>query len=535
MRLPLSAVVGQAEAKLALQLAAIDPSLGGVLLRGPRGTAKSSMARGLAAWLDGAPFVDLPLGADEDKLVGSLDLQAVLQDKHVRAEPGLLARADGGVLYADEVNLLPDHLVDLLLDAAASGVVQVEREGVSRRFDAAFVLVGTMNPDEGDLRPQLLDRFGLCVDVLTPTDPRERSAVLHQRLQAQHDGARFAAEHAAAEDAARARLRAARAGLAAVAVAHMCERVAVACADAGVDGLRGDLAWLAAARAHAALHGRSRVEDDDLAVTRDLALRHRLPEQPPEPPTGRRPNDSRQSTRPDSAAVAASVPSLARDGDSARAEARVGRGARGQTAATRDRAGAARRVETGAAVAWASTLRHAGGVPTSIEAIRHRARYRKQGGAWIVLLDCSASMLRGGVLARTQGAVADLVRQAYWQRRDIAVLRFGGDGVETLVPLGRAPKRTPLCVRVVQGGGGTPLAAGLAAVRELVHRAAGDATDRQLWLFTDGRVPRQTLPDPGCAVTVVDTLGGAGGHARRLATQLGGESRALDSLVRRAA
>src|SRR5207248_10336157 len=170
-RFPFSAVVGHDEVKLALVLNAVDPAIGGVLLRGHKGTAKSTLARGLAALLgDGAPFVELPVGATEDRVVGTLDLTAALTGGERRFLPGLLAAADGGVLYVDEVNLLPDHLVDLLLDVAASGVNRVEREGLSRSHPSRFVLIGSMNPEEGELRPQLLDRFGLAVDVTALTD-----------------------------------------------------------------------------------------------------------------------------------------------------------------------------------------------------------------------------------------------------------------------------------------------------------------------------------------------------------------------------
>ena len=158
---PFSAVVGQEQLRLALLLNAVDPSIGGVLLRGEKGSAKSTLARGVAAILPGrAPFVELPVGSSEDRLVGSIDLRAALISGERRFVPGLLAASHGGVLYVDEVNLLPDHLVDVLLDVAASGVNRVEREGVSQAHPARFVLLGSMNPEEGELRPQLLDRFG---------------------------------------------------------------------------------------------------------------------------------------------------------------------------------------------------------------------------------------------------------------------------------------------------------------------------------------------------------------------------------------
>src|SRR4051812_8292672 len=193
MTFPFSAVVGQDDAKLALLLNAIDPAIGGVLLRGQKGSAKSTLARGLATLLAGdAPFVELPVGATEDRVVGSLDIEGALGEGRRRFQPGLLASAHQGVLYVDEVNLLPDHLVDVLLDVAASGVNKVEREGVSQIHDSRFVLAGSMNPEEGDLRPQLLDRFGLAVDIVGPTNPEERAEAVRRRLAHDADPDKFA-------------------------------------------------------------------------------------------------------------------------------------------------------------------------------------------------------------------------------------------------------------------------------------------------------------------------------------------------------
>jgi magnesium chelatase subunit I len=276
---PFTALVGQPQLQRALQLAAIDPGIGGVLISGPRGTAKSTAARALAALLPGAPFVTLPLAASLEQLVGTLNVEDVLRNGQVRLAPGLVARAHNGVLYVDEVNLLPDALVDALLDVAASGVNTVERDGISQQHAARFVLVGTMNPEEGELRPQLLDRFGLSVALANPVDTAERTAILRARLGFDENPDAMAAQHAGEQRALSAALVAARAALPQVSWPDAVLHHAAACAiAAGVDGMRADLVMLRAARALAALQGRSEVTVADVDAVAELALAHRRSE-----------------------------------------------------------------------------------------------------------------------------------------------------------------------------------------------------------------------------------------------------------------
>ncbi len=274
-RYPFTAVVGQDRLKLALILSAISPGIGGVLIRGEKGTAKSTIVRGLGP-VAGGRVVELPIGATEDRVVGSLDLTGVLREGRADFTPGLLAQADGGVLYIDEVNLLADHLVDVLLDAAASGRVTIERDGVSHTQAADFVLVGTMNPEEGELRPQLLDRFGLAVDVVAAPDVDERVEIISRRMEFDADPGAFAQRYAADEDTLRSRIAAARAAVRQVSlpVAQL-RRIAGICAYLGVDGLRGDIVVARAAAAHAAWRGAGAVDTDDVAVAVELALPHR--------------------------------------------------------------------------------------------------------------------------------------------------------------------------------------------------------------------------------------------------------------------
>lgn len=285
---PLSAVVGAEALKLALCLTAIDPKIGGVLIEGPRGMAKSTLARGLADLLASGQFVTLPLGASEERLVGTLDLDAALGEGRAQFSPGVLAKADGGVLYVDEVNLLPDHLVDLLLDVAASGTNLVERDGISHRHSAKFVLIGTMNPEEGELRPQLLDRFGLNVALSGQPAPEERGQIIRRRLDFDSDPEGFCAQWAPAQAVLRERCQQARAALASIplddqALALITER----CFAAAVDGLRADLVWLRAARAHAAWRGAAAIAEEDVDAVAEFALRHRRRETAPSaPPSG---------------------------------------------------------------------------------------------------------------------------------------------------------------------------------------------------------------------------------------------------------
>jgi magnesium chelatase subunit D len=279
---PFSAVVGHENVRMALLLCAVDPGIGGVLLRGQKGSAKTTLARGLATLLPGdAPFVELPVGASEDRLVGSIDLRAALTGGERRFAAGLLQTAHGGVLYVDEVNLLPDHLVDVLLDVAASGVNRVEREGVSHSHPSRFVLVGSMNPEEGELRPQLLDRFGLSVDVMASTDPDERAEAVRRRLAFDADPEGFLAQWQEAEHALRARLeRATPAPL----PSELILAVSTLCAQSGAEGLRADLVICRAAAALAGWEGAPEASESEVRRVADLALGHRRRRSPFEAP-----------------------------------------------------------------------------------------------------------------------------------------------------------------------------------------------------------------------------------------------------------
>ena len=308
LQYPFSAVVGSDDMAIALLLTTISPEVGGVLVRGEKGTAKSTMVRALATvlpaievvagdrfssrpgeespdgrWPVDAPtqtrpvrLVELPVGATEDRVLGSLHLERALSEGKAEYEPGLLARAHRGVLYVDEVNLLHDHLVDLLLDAAAMGRSTVERDGVSVEHAARFVLVGTMNPEEGELRPQLLDRFGLTVEVAAPRDPAARVEVVRRRMAYDTDPAGFVAHYADQEQALTDRIRSAQKLVDEVSLSdRTLLKIAEICAAFEVDGMRADIVTARAAAAHAAWQGRTDVTKDDIRVAARLALPHR--------------------------------------------------------------------------------------------------------------------------------------------------------------------------------------------------------------------------------------------------------------------
>lgn len=317
---PFTAIVGQERMKRALILNAVDTRIGGVLIRGERGTAKSTAARALAALLPhvkivqdcrfgcdpdksatwcteckerahgnkslpvverATPFVNLPVSATEDRVVGTLDIEKAIQKGERHFEPGVLAGANRGLLYIDEVNLLDDHVVDILLDSAAMGVNTVEREGISFAHPARFILVGTMNPEEGDLRPQLLDRFALSVEIVGIREPRQRVTIMERNLSYEKDADAFRALWLEKEDELSKKIALGRELV--DKVTHTSRdllSIAALTASLNVDGHRADLVILKAARAEAAFEGRTKINDHDIALAAELALPHRIKRTP---------------------------------------------------------------------------------------------------------------------------------------------------------------------------------------------------------------------------------------------------------------
>lgn len=552
MTYPFSALIGHDRLRLALVLCAVRPDIGGVLIRGEKGTAKSTAVRALAAVLahvdEDARLVELPIGATEDRVVGSLDLQKVLREGEHAFSPGLLARAHGGVLYVDEVNLLHDHLVDVLLDAAAMGRVHIERDGVSHSHDARFVLIGTMNPEEGELRPQLLDRFGLTVDVAASRDVDIRVEVIRSRLAYEADPEGFAAGYAAADVELARRIATARAALADVALGdNELRRIAALCAAFDVDGMRADLVLARTAVAHAAWRGSTVVEEEDIRVAAELALPHRrrrdpfddpgldperlddalsqtaeAPDEPePEPPGGgggsdaptegsaapadsSERGDQQQATPPP---TRSSAPPTSTFRTRALVVPGVGEGAPGRRSKARNRTGSTvgstEVVGEGHGTHVFATLlaavnnqRRPGRPQVQPEDVRRAIREGREGNLVIFVVDASGSMAARDRMSAVGGAALSLLRDAYQRRDKVAVITFRGRQADVLLPPTSSVYIAGRRLARFDTGGKTPLAQGLLAARDVVVREkARDRARRPLVVvLTDGRATGG--PDP---------------------------------------
>jgi magnesium chelatase subunit D len=495
-RYPFSAVVDSDDVKLALLLVAVDPAIGGVLLRGDKGTAKTTLARGLAALLPGeAPFADLPLGATEDRVVGTLDLQAALAGDGAVLQPGLLHDAHGGVLYVDEVNLLADHLVDVLLDVAVSGVNRIEREGIAQEHPARFVLIGSMNPEEGELRPQLLDRFGLCVDVRTATDPARRAAAVRNRMAFDADPEAFAAAWAEEERAIHERLSSC---VPATVPDDVLDLITRLCASVGTQGLRADLVTARAAAALASWEGRDEATEDDVRRVAPLALAHRRRRNPFDPPSMspeelEQALESASQPEPDGAA-----PDTEHDaGDTAlpperfegvrRLSDATGR----RTTVTGQRGRLVRDIpmgDGGGPVAIGATAR-ATAVARAAETdaapvLRAAVREATAGNLVVLAVDTSGSMGASKRIEAATGACLGLLVDAYQRRDRVAVVTFRGDDAQVVLrPTGSVEVAKQRLASVTTGGP-TPLAAGIDTALQVASSAKDEAL---LVVVTDGR------------------------------------------------
>jgi magnesium chelatase subunit D len=553
---PFSAIVGHHRLRLALLLCAVRPEIGGVLIRGEKGTAKSTAVRALAHVLAatgaaeaatsdgvGGHIVELPIGATEDRVVGSLDLQKVLRDGEHAFSPGLLARAHGGVLYVDEVNLLHDHLVDVILDAAAMGRVYVERDGVSHSYESRFVLIGTMNPEEGELRPQLLDRFGLTVDVQASRDVDVRADVIRQRMAFEADPVAFADRYAEADAELARRVAQARAIVASVTLPdNELRRIAALCAAFDVDGMRADLVVARTAVAHAAWRGADTVVEEDIRVAAELALPHRRRRDPfddpgldqdvlndamaqagesadacepdldpdPQPPGGgNAPSDSEKAVPQRNSAphTRPSAPPSAVFRTRALVVPGVGEGAPGRRSRARNRTGKAISATDdcraghgvhvfGTLLASAGRQHRPGRPRPEPDDVRRAIREGREGNLVIFVVDASGSMAARDRMSAVSGATLSLLRDAYQRRDKVAVITFRQQEAKVLLPPTSSVHIASRRLARFDTGGKTPLAQGLLAARDLVVREkARDRARRSLVVvLTDGRATGG--PDP---------------------------------------
>jgi len=618
---PFTALVGQEPLKTALLLNAVYPAIGGVLVRGEKGTAKSTAARALRALLPplrlvegcpfhcdpdapwpecphcGAagesrtveatvPFIHLPLGATEDRVLGTLDFERALREGRRAFQPGLLAAAHRGILYIDEVNLLPDHLVDVLLDAAALGVNTVEREGISATHPARFLLIGTMNREEGDLRPQLLDRFGLMVEVVGSRDPEVRAEVVRRRLAFESDPTAFAARWEGEQDLLRRRIAEARDRLPRAALDDaLLAVISRLCCEFEVDGLRADIVMHKTARALAALDERTAATTEDVRGAAQLVLPHRQRRRPFEQPHLDRqrlddslarlqsPSERKGETAPPSE----SFPQDAENTEGERVFAPVApqpvrrievappagascstpRGRRNPTP-THARGHYVRAVadEKATDLAVDATIRAAvlrggqvDGRPVIEKGDLHRKERAGRTGTLILfVVDASGSMAARRRMELVKGAVLGLLQSAYEQRDEVGVIAFRGPLADVLLPPTRSVELADRTLRELPTGGRTPLAHALVTAGALLRRARPEVP-ALLVLVSDGKanVPLpDTTGDPwqqtlaaarelageGLPALVLDADAGfvRMGRATELAQALGAECLPLDGL-----
>ena len=569
--------------KLALLLNVVDPLIGGVLIMGHRGTGKSTAVRALSdllpqiAVVEGCPYncdpenpceqcsergslmsklvpvpvVELPLGATEDRVCGTIDIERALSAGRKAFDPGLLARANRGFLYIDEVNLLEDHLVDLLLDVAVTGRNKVEREGVSVEHPASFVLVGSGNPEEGELRPQLLDRFGLHAEVRTENYLKNRIDIVVRREGYDREREAFCESFADDQAVLRKRITRARANLGKIAVERpVLEKIAQLCADLQVDGHRGELTIMRAARALAAFEGRRAVTDEHVKRVSAMSLRHRLrrdaleetatsdqieqavdgvfpetaPAQPSSGDTGdhdgakqeRRGKTNNSGPRKSSATGGArtntadvpSPPAVEKKSGEVRLDEHLRRTERAEKARSQSRRATGAKAaldqqrgrytravnfkSAGARIAIDATLRalvaFEGGArtPVSSRALRYKLLKHKQGTLFVFAIDASGSMAANRI-ARAKSTILKLLRKSYLNRDSVAIVSFHGTTANVDLPPSRSILRARRVLDSLRMGGSTPLGAGLVTTIELIELVGKKFGETVVLLFTDGR------------------------------------------------
>ena len=487
-----SAIVGQNDMKLALLLAAVDWRLG-VLLRGEKGAGKTTAARGLAALLpEPAPFINLPIGATEDRLLGGLHLERALKGDPV-LRPGLLSEAHRGVLYVDEINLLPAHLGDALLDTAASGVNVIEREGLSASHASEFVLLGSMNPEEGLLRPQLLDRFALAVDITASLDPGERQMVVERRLAFDRDAVEFAREWLEDQERLREKIAGARERIKGIVCnGEMLRQVSVTICERGVRSLRADLATVRASIAYAALMGDPSVEPDHVAAVLPLVLAHRArekgvtappPQSPPPPP----PREGSSEGKAEEAMERIFAP---RTMDTPVVQVGQGQSGMRGTSAPLSQVSPGpvvgnRRTESPGELDLRATLNHAlletGTLQPRRSDLHEQVRLPKAGTRYLFLIDSSGSHAAQERMRLVKGAAAGLLTRSFKKDDEVAMIVFRGIAAQVVLEPTRIVGDATAALEYLPTGGRTPLAHALELARTYITPST------LLILMTDGR------------------------------------------------
>jgi len=621
---PFSAIVEQTQLKTALLLCAVDPSLGGVLIRGDKGTAKSTAARALADILPliervagcafvcapGAPyqhcetcnpvaanlfaflkatrinsrphpvpFVTLPLGATEDRVIGTLDLEQALKGAQRVFKPGLLAAAHRGILYIDEVNLLPDHLVDVLLDAAAMGVNAVQREGLSVTHPARFTLIGTMNLEEGDLRPQLLDRFGLMVEVTAPRDKTLRSEVVRRRIAFEANPTAYAAAWMQEQQALRHQLATAQQLLPEVTLDDaLLDLISHLCCEFEVASLRADIVMHKASRALAALEGRSQVTPEHVRTAAELVLPHRRRRKPFEQPgldkdqldelmqQALQPPDEDESGAENTEQENAENNGELEDQQQVFAAASAGNVRRIEVDTVSNRYASGKRstatdaprgrvvrvvpdqnpssLAVGASLRSAA-LRDSENFQVTKNDLHQQVRTGKNANLILFVVDASGSMAAQRRMEAVKGAVLSLLTDAYQQRDEVAVISFRGESAQLLLAPTRSVDLAEQSLRELPTGGRTPLPHALSVALETLEKTNMPPL---LVLLSDGKANValhdgndpwqeslrfvQLLAERGVPALVLDTETGylRLGKARQLAQALGAEYLTLEEL-----
>lgn len=556
---PFSAIVGQQKLKKALLLCAVNPAIGGVLIKGEKGTAKSTAARGLAAVMPDifseitaetmpVPFVDLPLGASEDRVIGSLDIAVMLAEKKQKLLPGLLATAHQGILYVDEVNLLPDHLVDILLDVAASGVNTIQREGLSVSHPARFVLIGTMNPEEGNLRPQFLDRFGLMVEVEAQQDVAERTDVVKRRIAFENSQELFCDNWQREQLALQRQVAQARKMLPEVVMPEgLLTLISQLCVQWSVASLRADIVMYKTAITIAALASRKTVIADDVREAAELVLVHRR---------GKKPFEQKQNNNPGNRETGHEKPQFAQ-GDAEKPESQsqldekdsnVNQEDCGEGNCLPDNTeqvflpgvpvqipeiqlektmfspvlNAGRRQKTtdmphglqvGAAkftdghLAISETIKHAvvrhasesdlTAIEIEREDLHQKVKAGKTGHLILFVVDASGSMAAGKRMEAVKGSVLALLQDAYQKRDRVGVIAFRGVEAEVLLEPTRSIEFAEVAMQMLPTGGRTPLAHALQVSLQIIQNQPNNIKPL-LIILSDGKanVPLTGGGDP---------------------------------------